>query len=78
MPAAGSRRKRRCATLADVGVHTVRHSAAMLWLENGAHIEAVADLLGHRSIAITDDIYGHTSDDAARSAIDALSSTLGL
>jgi integrase len=39
------------------GVHTLRHSAAVAWLESGVHIKAVADLLGHSSIAITGDVY---------------------
>ncbi|CDO88552.1 hypothetical protein AWC29_28425 [Mycobacterium triplex] len=60
------------------GVHTLRHSAAVAWLESGVHIKAVADLLGHSSISITGDIYGHTSDDTARTAIDGLSGALGL
>ena len=38
----------------------------------GVHIKAVADLLGHSSIAITGDMYGHTSDNTARHAVDAL------
>ncbi|MGC5248182.1 tyrosine-type recombinase/integrase [Gordonia sp. DT219] len=62
----------------DVGVHTLRHSAAVAWLESGVHIKAVADLLGHSSIAITGDIYGHTTDQTARSAISGLSKALGL
>ena len=61
-----------------VGVHTLRHSAAVSWLESGVHIKAVADLLGHSSIAITGDVYGHTSDDAARAAIEGLTGALGL
>jgi integrase len=61
-----------------VGVHTLRHSAAVGWLESGTHIKAVADLLGHSSIAITGDVYGHTSDDTARAAVDGWSSALGL
>jgi integrase len=60
------------------GVHTLRHSAAVSWLEAGLHIKAVADLLGHSSVAITGDVYGHTSDDAARSAIDGRAERLGL
>jgi integrase len=44
----------------------------------GVHIRAVADLLGHSSIAITDDVYGHTSDDAAKAAVDRLAGHLGL
>lgn len=66
------------ANLSGSGVHTLRHSAAVEWLEAGVHIKAVADLLGHSSIAITGDIYGHTSDDTARAAIDHLSGALGL
>lgn len=66
------------AGMTDIGVHTLRHSAAVAWLEAGVHIKAVADLLGHSSIAITGDTYGHTSDDTARAAIDGLSSALGL
>jgi integrase len=61
-----------------IGVHTLRHSAAVAWLESGVHIKAVADLLGHSSIAVTGDIYGHTSDATTRAAIDGLSGALGL
>jgi site-specific recombinase XerD len=61
-----------------VGVHTLRHSVAVGWLESGVNIKAVADLLGHSSISITGDIYGHTTDTAARSAVDGWSSALGL
>jgi integrase len=66
------------AGMTGIGVHTLRHSAAVAWLEAGVHIKAVADLLGHSSIAITGDIYGHTSDDTARAAVEALSGVLGL
>ena len=59
-----------------VGVHTLRHSAAVGWLEGGVHIKAVADMLGHSSISITGDIYGHTSDETARSAVDVWSGAL--
>jgi integrase len=68
----------RTAGVAGVGVHTLRHSAAVDWLEAGVHIKAVADLLGHSSIAITGDVYGHTSDDTARAAVDGLAGRLGL
>jgi integrase len=61
-----------------VGVHTLRHSVAVGWLESGVHIKAVADLLGHSSIAVTGDIYGHTSDHTARAAVDGWSGVLGL
>jgi integrase len=66
------------AGMSDIGVHTLRHSAAVAWLEAGVHIKAVADLLGHSSIAITGDIYGHTSDDRARAAVEGLAGQLGI
>lgn len=62
----------------DVTPHTLRHSAATAWLEAGVHIKAVADLLGHGSIAITGDLYGHTTPDQARRAVDALETALGV
>jgi integrase len=66
------------AGMSNIGVHTLRHSAAVAWLESGVHIKAVADLLGHSSIAITGDIYGHTSDGTARAAVEGLTGRLGL
>ncbi|GAA3044213.1 site-specific integrase [Gordonia defluvii] len=67
----------KAAGLEDVVAHSLRHSAAVAMLEAGVHIKAVADLLGHSSISITGDIYGHTSDDAAKSAIASLGEALG-
>jgi integrase len=66
------------AGLSGVGVHTLRHSAATTWLESGVHLKAVSELLGHASIAITADIYGHLSDEAARGAMSALSDAIGI
>jgi integrase len=62
----------------EVGLHTLRHSAATAWLEAGVHIRQVSDLLGHSSVAITGDVYGHGSDQSARAAVDGLSGALGL
>ena len=69
---------RKAGIVKAVGVHTLRHSAANGWLEDGVHIKAVSDLLGHSSISVTGDIYGHTLDDAARKAMDGWSGALGL
>ena len=68
----------RTAGIESVGVHTLRHSAAVGWLESGVHIKAVADLLGHSSVAVTGDVYGHTSDDTTRAAVDGRAGKLGL
>jgi integrase len=66
----------RKAGLEDVNVHSLRHSAATMMLESGFHLPAVSKLLGHSDTRITGDIYGHTSDDVAEAAMEALSSAL--
>ena len=35
------------------GTHVIRHSVASCWLEAGATLKQIADLLGHRSIDTT-------------------------
>jgi integrase len=66
------------AGLTNTSVHALRHSAGTAWLEARVPIDAVADLLGHSSIAITGDIYGHSSGQTARAAVDQLSDDLGM
>jgi len=39
--------------------HGLRHCAASLMLSSGADIAVVSKLMGHKSIAITADVYGH-------------------
>jgi integrase len=39
--------------------HELRHSAASLLIAQGIPIEVVSDLLGHSSIKVTADVYGH-------------------
>jgi hypothetical protein len=45
--------------------------------EAGVHVKALTDLMEHSSISITGDVYGHTSDDTARSAVDGWNGVLG-
>ena len=41
------------ADLPDVGLHTLRHSAASAMLSHGVPLKVVSEILGHSSIAIT-------------------------
>jgi integrase len=39
--------------------HELRHSGASLMLAQGTPLHVVSEMLGHASIAITKDVYGH-------------------
>ncbi|MFM9481578.1 tyrosine-type recombinase/integrase, partial [Streptomyces scabiei] len=55
-----------------VGLHTLRHSAATGMLDAGIPLHVVSRILGHSSVAITGDIYGHADDVRQRDAVDVL------
>ncbi len=61
-----------------VGLHTLRHSAATGMLDAGVPLHVVSKMLGHSSVAITGDIYGHADDARQRDAVDMLGAALGL
>ncbi|GAB3993472.1 hypothetical protein GCM10028771_18510 [Nocardioides marmoraquaticus] len=64
--------------LPPMGVHTLRHTYATTALLAGVPLHVVSRNLGHSSIAITADVYGHVTDDAARAAASAVSDALKL
>jgi integrase len=64
------------AGLPSVGLHTLRHSAASVMLTKGVPLKVVSKMLGHASIAITGDIYGHVSPDVSREAVTKLGAAL--
>jgi integrase len=47
------------AKLDPIGLHEARHSAASMWIASGWSVKVVSELIGHASIAITLDRYGH-------------------
>lgn len=55
-----------------VRLHAARHTAAVLMLEQGVPLEVVSAILGHASLSITMDIYGHVGMDAKRRALRSL------
>ncbi len=58
------------AGLPRVRVHDLRHTTASILLAAGTHPKVVQDLLGHRTVALTLDVYSHLvpglGDEAAR------------
>jgi integrase len=55
--------------LPPLNFHGLRHCAASLMLASGADIAVVSKLLGHASIAITADVYGHLVGTIAQKAV---------
>lgn len=56
--------------------HELRHSAASLMLAQGVKIQVVSEVLGHSSIRMTADVYGHILDPDRQTAADAMGSLL--
>jgi integrase len=41
------------------GMHSLRHACASLWIETGYNPKQIQKLMGHSSIKVTFDVYGH-------------------
>jgi integrase len=62
------------------GMHALRHACASLWIEGGKNPKAIQTLMGHSSIKMTYDVYGHLfadSDGDQRTAEDIQVRLLG-
>lgn len=46
------------------GMHSLRHACASLWIEGGKNPKAIQTMMGHSSIKVTYDVYGHLFADA--------------
>lgn len=63
--------------IGDWHLHELRHSAATFMLTKGVALEVVADILGHSSIRITKDTYGHLTTERLRVGAAAMDSLFG-
>jgi len=66
----------RGAGLPVIRLHDARHTAASQWLAAGVPLKDVSGLLGHSSISITADTYGHVLDDSRQAAARAMAARL--
>jgi integrase len=62
----------RAAGLGHWHPHEARHSAASVMLAQGVPLEVVSEVLGHSSISITKDVYGHLVEGAKRQAAERM------
>ncbi|MBC2669698.1 tyrosine-type recombinase/integrase [Novosphingobium piscinae] len=53
------------------GLHAFRHAAASLWIEQGLNAKRVQVLMGHSSIQVTFDTYGHLFEQHEKGRQDA-------
>lgn len=60
------------AGLRRVRFHDLRHTFATLLIQNGESLAYIRDQLGHSSIQLTADVYGHLIPGANRQAVDRL------
>ena len=56
--------------------HELRHSAASILLATGVPLKVVSEMLGHSSIRVTADVYGHLLEPARAEAADAMGAAL--
>jgi integrase len=49
---------------AKYGLHALRHACASLWIGGGKNPKAIQTLMGHSTIQMTYDVYGHLFTDA--------------
>jgi integrase len=62
--------------LAQLSFHGLRHCAASLMLASGADIAVVSKLIGHASIGVTSDVYGHLVGTIAQQAVDGVANLI--
>lgn len=60
------------AGLPDCGIHVLRHTFATELLRRGANIKVISELLGHRDIKVTCDIYSDVTLDMMSGAVQLL------
>ena len=60
------------AKLRQVRIHDLRHTFASLLIQQGESLAYVRDQLGHSSIQVTVDVYGHLVPGSNRAAVDRL------
>ena len=60
------------AGLRRLDIHSVRHTYASRFIADGENLKYVQEQLGHASITITCDTYGHLKSGGNRAAVDRL------
>lgn len=65
------------AGLPRVSFHDLRHSAATILYAHGVPLETIADMLGHSTVRVTQDLYRHRVPQLQREAAERMQEALG-
>lgn len=68
-------RARARADIRDLRWHDLRHTAVVLAIEQGAHAKAIQERMGHSSVGVTLDRYGHLLPSIGERLADGLDAT---
>ena len=63
--------------LPRVTCHDLRHSAATVLYSEGIPLESIADMLGHSTVRVTQDLYRHRVPEMQREAAAAMDRAVG-
>jgi integrase len=74
-----SRAKRawKAAKLSPIGLHECRHTFASLLIDSGVNAKAIQEFMGHATIQMTFDRYGHLMPGSRQEARDRMDAYLG-
>ena len=65
------------AGLPEIRFHDLRHTCATLLLRQGVNAKFVQELLGHRDVSLTLNVYSHVLPDMGNAAAGAMDAALG-
>lgn len=63
-------------TLPDFSAHTFRHTFCTRMAENGIDVKVLQEIMGHKTIAITMQVYNHVLEGRAEAEMQRVSSAL--
>ena len=63
-------------TLPDFSAHTFRHTFCTRMAENGIDVKVLQEIMGHKTIAITMQVYNHVLEGRAEAEMQRISSAL--
>ena len=62
--------------LPDFSAHTFRHTFCTRMAENGMDVKVLQEIMGHKTIAVTMQVYNHVLADRTQSEVERVGSAL--